>query len=174
MKNIRTIAYSAICISLMTVCSWISIPFTVPVTLQTFAVFFIAAVLGPWRGAVTVCAYILLGIAGVPVFSGFSAGLQVILGPTGGYILGFLPAVMISGIFPKTGSLISSVCAMIIGLLVCYVSGTAWFMLVYSSGTGLGAALSMCVIPYIIPDIAKIFLAAYVSRKLHTVNVNVR
>lgn len=83
-------AYIAIFTVLMAVCSWISIPATVPFTLQTFGVFVAVGVLGGKRGSLAVLIYILLGVIGVPVFAGFSGGIGAILGTTGGYILGFL------------------------------------------------------------------------------------
>ena len=86
----RDIAYIAFFAVVIAVCSWISIPTVVPFTLQTFAVFLTVGVLGGKRGTLAVFVYILLGVCGVPVFSGFSGGIGVLLGQTGGYIAGFL------------------------------------------------------------------------------------
>ena len=84
------LAYIAIFAVVMAVCSWISIPMTVPFTLQTFGVFMAVGVLGGKRGTLAVLVYILLGVVGVPVFAGFSGGIGVLLNTTGGYIVGFL------------------------------------------------------------------------------------
>ncbi|MBQ4089049.1 MAG: biotin transporter BioY [Clostridia bacterium] len=174
MRNIRSLAYCAICIALITVCAWVAIPFAVPFTLQTFAVFLSAAILGPRRVAAAVSAYILLGICGAPVFSGFSAGLQAIIGPTGGYLTGFIPAAAIAGSIAKGASLPRRIAGMCAGLMVCYVFGTAWFMRIYSGGTSLLPALSACVFPFIIPDIIKIILAAVISERLDKTLQDVR
>ena len=83
-------AYIALFAVLMAVCSWISIPAVVPFTLQTFGVFVAVSVLGGKRGTLAVVLYLLMGIVGLPVFAGFSGGLGVLLGSTGGYIIGFV------------------------------------------------------------------------------------
>ena len=90
-RKMKTIdlAYMALGAVIIAVCSWISIPTVVPFTLQTFAVFSVLGLLGGKRGTISVLIYILLGAVGVPVFAGFSGGFGVILGPTGGYIIGF-------------------------------------------------------------------------------------
>ena len=82
--------YIAVFAVLIAICSWISIPTTVPFTLQTFAVFLAVGVLGGKRGSLSVLIYILLGAVGIPVFAGFSGGFGILLGQTGGYIVGFL------------------------------------------------------------------------------------
>ena len=82
------LAYIAIFAVLIAICSWISIPMTVPFTLQTFGVFMAVGVLGGKRGSLAVLVYILLGVIGVPVFAGFSGGLGILLNNTGGYAMG--------------------------------------------------------------------------------------
>ena len=88
--TVRDMAYIAIFAVVMAVCSWISIPYVVPFTLQTFAIFLAVGVLGGKRGTLAVLVYILLGCVGLPVFAGFTGGLGIVLGSTGGYIVGFL------------------------------------------------------------------------------------
>ena len=95
MKNkqqFRTIdlVYIAMSVALITVCSWIQIPATIPFTLQTFAVFLTVSLLGGWRANVAVLVYILLGALGAPVFASFKGGIGALMGPTGGYIFGFM------------------------------------------------------------------------------------
>ncbi|MDO5134829.1 MAG: biotin transporter BioY [Eubacteriales bacterium] len=164
-------AYIAIFSVLMAICAWISIPATVPFTLQTFGVFVAVGVLGGKRGSLSVLIYILLGAVGVPVFAGFSGGLGVLLSTTGGYIVGFLASSLVMwGIetaFGKTPVL--QILSMVAGLIVCYAFGTVWFMAVYTrnaEAVGLGTVLGWCVIPFIIPDLIKIALAFGLSRKL--------
>ena len=89
------LAYTALFTVLLAVCAWITVPLTVPFTLQTFGVFAALGVLGGRRGTYAVAAYLLLGLAGLPVFSGFRGGPGVLLGPTGGYILGFLASALL-------------------------------------------------------------------------------
>ena len=160
---------------IMAICSWISIPSTVPFTLQTFGVFLAVGILGGRRGTVSVLVYLLLGAVGIPVFAGFSGGIGIILGSTGGYIVGFLFSALVMWLMErvlgkKRWVLIFS---MVIGLIVCYALGTAWFMAVYAKNTGaigLWTALSWCVIPYIIPDIIKIILAFFISQRIASVH----
>ncbi len=162
--NTIDLVYMALGAVLITVCSWISIPTAVPFSLQTFAVFCILGLLGGKRGTISVIVYILLGAVGVPVFAGFSGGFSVIIGPTGGYIVGFILMGLIYWLFEKLTEmkLVIRIIALLIGLLICYAFGTAWFMIVYaqqSGPIGLGAALGSCVIPFIIPDLVKLGLA---------------
>ena len=168
------ISYAALGIALMTVCSWLSIPLTVPFTLQTFAVCLVSALLGTHLGLLSVGCYILLGLLGAPVFSGFRGGFAVLLGATGGYIIGFIFTALIVGLTAerfgrKLPVLLISMAA---GILVCYAFGTVWFMTVYakSSGSvGLITALGWCVFPYLLPDAAKIALAAFLTLRLYPI-----
>ncbi len=170
----RDLALIAMGVALTAICSWISIPMTIPFTMQTFAVCLIAALFGLRRGMWTVLCYILLGAAGVPVFSGFTGGVGILLGVTGGYIAGFLFTALIVGLaVRKFGrGLPILIISMILGILVCYAFGTAWFMTIYAAKTGpigLGTALSWCVIPYLLPDAAKIVLASVLTGRLYPV-----
>lgn len=167
----RDMAYIALFAVLIAICSWISIPMTIPFTMQTFAIFLALGILGGKRGTLSIIVYILLGIIGLPVFSGFKSGLGILLGTTGGYIIGFVISSLLfwlitSRFGKKTHVLIIS---MLIGLLSCYAFGTAWFMYVYTSNSGaigLITTLGYCVFPFIIPDLIKIALAAFLTKKL--------
>jgi biotin transport system substrate-specific component len=168
----RDIAYIAMGVALIAICSWISVPMTVPFTMQTFAVCLVTALFGLKRGLWTVTAYILLGAVGAPVFSGFKGGFGALLGTTGGYIVGFLFTALIVGLaVEKFGrALPVLIVSMALGILVCYAFGTAWFMIVYaktSGPIGVGTALAWCVIPYLIPDAVKIALASFLVGRLH-------
>ena len=94
-ENTRDMIYIAMFAIIIAICSWISVPATVPFTLQTFGVFVTVGVLGGKRGSLSVLVYLLLGVIGVPVFAGFSGGLGVLLGSTGGYIIGLLFSALI-------------------------------------------------------------------------------
>ena len=169
MRTTRSLAYGAICVALIAVCSWISIPTTVPFTMQTFAIFLAAALLPVGQAALVLVAYLLLGAINLPVFAGFSSGLSAILGPTGGYLVGFLPTAIIFGLFYKKGGLLWNILGICLGLVACYALGTAWFMYKYTGGIGLGAALNLCVVPFIIPDLVKGFLAVLLASRLKPV-----
>ena len=165
------LAYTALFTVLLAVCAWITVPLTVPFTLQTFGVFAALGTLGGRRGTYAVAAYLLLGLAGLPVFSGFRGGPGVLLGTTGGYILGFLASALLYwAVTARFGSRPGVMAAaMVLGLVVCYGFGTAWFLAAYARTTGpigLGAALGMCVFPFIVPDLAKLALAMFLSRRL--------
>lgn len=158
------IVYVALSVALITVCSWISIPFTIPITMQTFAVFAIIGLMGVRRSTISVITYILLGGMGVPVLAGFNGGFGVLAGNTGGYIIGFLFTCLVTGSILKFcgRKLPVMIIAMGVGLIVCYIFGTAWFMYFYArtvGEVGLVTALSWCVIPFIIPDAVKIGIA---------------
>ena len=170
-ENTRDMIYIAMFAIIIAICSWISVPATVPFTLQTFGVFVTVGVLGGKRGSLSVLVYLLLGVIGVPVFAGLSGGLGVLLGSTGGYIIGFLFSALIMWgmeiLFGKSNVVL--VVSMIVGLLVCYLFGTVWFMSVYARTTGpigVMTALGWCVFPYIIPDGIKIVLAMILCKRM--------
>ena len=157
-KNmVRSSAFAA----LIAVCSWISIPVPdIAFTLQTLAIFLTLGLLGGKRGFAPILIYLLLGAAGMPVFSGFQGGLGILAGVTGGYLWGFLAAALVYRLLERFGKLP----AMIAGQTVCYLCGSLWFYL-YAGG-GLWLILIRCVFPYLIPDAIKIALAYTLSRRL--------
>ena len=169
--KVLDLVYISIGAALIAICSWISIPTAVPFTLQTFAVFFVLLSLGGERGTLATLVYVLLGAVGVPVFAGFSGGIGVLLGSTGGYIIGFLFTGIIYIIFTKFVSkkIVVKIIALVLGLAVCYAFGTAWFMNVYiktSGEVGLLTVLGWCVFPFIIPDLLKLALAVVIAKRI--------
>ena len=168
------LTYSALFAVLMAVCSWISTPSTplsVPFTLQTFGLFAAFTMLGGRRSTWAVAVYLLMGLAGLPVFAGFQGGAGVLLGATGGYIMGFLAAGLVYWLTTALlgEKLPAAVLACLLGMVTYYILGTAWFLAVYSRTTGpigLSAALGWCVIPFIVPDLLKMALAVVLSRRL--------
>ena len=167
----RDLVYVAVFTALMAICAWISIPTTVPFTLQTMGVFLAVGLLGGRRGSLAVLVYLLLGAVGAPVFSGFTSGIGALVGTTGGYILGFLLcALTMRAVEAALGkSLWALGLGMVLGLIVCYIFGTAWFMVVYTQASGpvgLWTVLGWCVIPFIVPDLIKIALALVITVRL--------
>jgi len=155
-------AYIALFAVLMAVCSWISIPAVVPFTLQTFGVFVAVSVLGGKRGTLAVVLYLLMGIVGLPVFAGFSGGLGVLLGSTGGYIIGFIVMAVIAGLFiDNCRKPWIQLIGMVVGTIVCYLFGTVWFCIV--AGYTFQAALAVCVIPFIPADLVKMIIAMIIG-----------
>ena len=165
------LTYMAVGAALTAVCSWISMPSTVPFTLQTFAVFCVLSLLGGKRGTVSIVIYILLGAVGMPVFAGFTGGIGILLGTTGGYIIGFILMGLLFWLAEHFfgNALPVRIVSMLAGLLVCYAFGTGWFLWVYarqSGAIGIGTALSWCVLPFILPDLAKMALAVGIAGRV--------
>ena len=168
----KRLTYIALMAVVICVCSWLTVPFTVPFTMQTFGVFCALLLLGGKDGTAAVGIYILMGLVGLPVFSGFRGGAGHIFGPTGGYIIGFLFTGLV---YMLTEPWITSRrslrwASLAVGLILCYMIGTVWFTAVFARrGTyySLPAALGMCVLPYVIPDFIKMALAVYVSDRVN-------
>ena len=168
----RNAAYIAMMAVILCVCSWLTIPFTVPFTMQTFAVYCALLLLGGRRGLLAIGLYILLGLVGLPVFSGFRGGPGHLLGLTGGYIIGFL--------FTGLGYLLMEsklrglgflprIVLLALDLLPCYLVGTLWFTAVsrlHGSEIGFFSALGLCVVPYILPDRVKVVLAERICARV--------
>ena len=165
--QIIDLAYIALGAALTAVCAWITVPFSVPFTMQLFAVFFSLVMLGGRRGTITVLVYLLLGAVGIPVFSGFKGGFGVLVGMTGGYLWGMLLiGVVYWGMTRLLGQNLSvRIVSLLIGLLLCYTVGTVWFS-VLNEDRGFFASLAVCVLPFILPDIAKLALALLLGTKL--------
>ncbi len=166
----RELCYMALMAVLIAVCSWVTVPSVVPFTLQTFAVFCALELLGGARGTIAVAVYLMLGAVGVPVFAGFTGGLGILLGSTGGYLLGFLLTGLVYWLFERLGrSLWLRVAALLLGLALCYAFGTLWFIEVYGRATGplaVMTALGWCVLPFLLPDALKLALALLLCARL--------
>ncbi|MBR5970739.1 MAG: biotin transporter BioY [Lachnospiraceae bacterium] len=165
----------ALMTALLCVLCPVSVPVgPVPVSLGVFVLYLVSFVLPPSQ-AVTAClVYLLLGCAGLPVFAGYAAGLTRVLGPTGGYLAGYLPLVLICAIgvrssfkHPRIPRVLIQSAAMLLGLLLLYVLGTAWFV-VSTEGMTVSAALSVCVFPFLPFDLLKIAAAIVAGNALHT------
>lgn len=138
------------------VLSQVAIPLPlVPINMALLAVYLSGGVLGARLGTLSQVVYVCLGAVGLPVFSLFRGGIGILLGPTGGYIAGYIVAAVVVGFWVEhhgTGFW-QLVLGMVIGLALCYALGTAWFM--GMTGTGLGPSLAFCVWPFVVPDICK-------------------
>ncbi len=170
----KDLVYVALCAVLMAVCSWINIPSAIPFTLQTFAIFCTLGLIGGKRGTAAILVYLLLGALGLPVFAGFSGGVGILFGITGGYLLGFILMGLVYWLGERLGKgkRVVEIGSMVLGLALCYAFGTAWFMFVYARQSGavtLATALAWCVIPFIVPDLVKMALAILLSQKLSKV-----
>ena len=131
----------------------------IPITLSHFAVYLAAAVLGAKGDTIAVALYLLIGAVGVPVFSGFSGRLQKLMGVTGGYLVGYIPGAWIGGLAVKPGQTQPEKkwllpLNLVLGTLVIYILGTAWFIL--QTGNSLASAMGLCVLPFLPGDATKI------------------
>lgn len=162
--------FCALFTALCAVCSQIAfpLPWGVPINFATVAVFLAGGLLGPWPGALSMIVYVALGAAGAPVFSNLQGGLAYMAGPTGGYIVGYIFAALVTGLAARRHDRFLPLCAaMALGMLVYFALGTAWFM--YTTGRTLGQSLPLCVVPYLPGDVAKIALSAFLCRRLRPV-----
>ena len=169
--NTRSLVFIALFTALICVSAWITVPSAIPFTLQILGVFLTLGLLGGKKGTIAVACYLLLGVVGAPVFSGFRGGIGVLSGVTGGYIVGFLfSALMYWGVTALfKDKLFARILGMFIGLLVCYAFGTAWFVFVKGNANApvsVGSALMTCVVPFIVFDVVKILLAVLLTRIL--------
>lgn len=165
------LTFTALFAVLIAVCSWISVPTAIPFTMQTFAVYLALNYLGAKKGSMAVGIYLLLGLIGLPVFANFTSGVGVLFGMTGGYMIGWLFSGLVMGLSEKLlgRKLWAQAVSMLLGLTVCYLTGTFWFMAVYTgsgSSIRIGTALLWCVVPYLFPDLLKLVLALSVSQRL--------
>ena len=166
----KNLSRCALLAALMCLCSWISLPLGQnPITLQTFALFLALELLGGKYGSLVCLTYLLLGGVGLPVFSGFRGGFGMLLGSTGGYLWGFLLCALAYWLITTVLGSRFHILACLVGLLLCYALGTLWFYWVYlqaGSSLGLGFVLIKCVVPFVLPDLLKLFLALALAKKL--------
>ena len=169
MSKSKRMVRIGLCVALLAISAWLTVPAPVPFTMQTMAVLTVSALLGSGQGCACVGLYLLLGAIGVPVFSGFRGGFSALLGPTGGYLIGFLLSALVAGWAGKRfqkGWLLAVWFAAAIA--ICYGFGTLWYALLYSNG-GIGTILLTCVVPFLLPDALKIALSLLLVRRLRTV-----
>ena len=166
----KKLCYTAVMVVVICLCAWLSIPVgDIPITLQTLGICLAVGLLGWKLGTLATLAYLTLGFVGVPVFSGFTGGVNKLLMPTGGYLIGFLLSALIIGVLTERNQerLGWLIFGMAVGVLVCYAFGTVWFTLfIHNESVGLWTALITCVLPFIPFDLLKILLASILVKKL--------
>ncbi len=170
-KKIKNMVYISLGAVLMAVCSFITVPFAVPFTMQTFGLFSVLFLLGGKKGSGAILLYIFMGAIGMPIFSGFGSGFGYLLGPTGGFIFGFALGGAVYWLMEKLfeNNAKIRILGAISVLLSCYVTGTAWYLLysnINGSEIGIISALILCVFPYVMPDILKLSLAYIIWKRV--------
>ena len=158
MKNQKITTYqmavTAVMAAVLCVLGPLTVPIgAIPISLANFVICLTAWLLGPKFGTLSVVIYLAIGLIGVPVFSGYGAGLAKVAGPTGGYLVGYLLLAFIGGLFieKSNGQPVVSAVGLVLGDAACYV---------------LGYALTVCVYPFIVLDLAKIVVSCVVGALL--------
>ena len=171
--GLKNIVLMALFAALTCVLAPLSVPIgPVPISLTNLVIYFSVFILGWQRATITYIVYLLLGMVGLPVFSNFEGGIGKLAGPTGGYLIGFILMAIICGLFNLIQSdkvwlkYVFSFLGMVMGTAVACAFGTAWFC--FSTGTGLFAALLICVFPFIIGDLVKIVVALVAAPPIAT------
>ena len=159
---------SSLFIALITVFSWISIPipiplFPVPVTLQTLAVLLAGAVMRRYA-IIPVMLYLILGGLGLPVFHNGMAGIGVLFGPTGGYLIGFIPAVLVAGLAYEYSNRWVRITGLLLATAFIYIFGLSW--LIFSTGMSVSAAIVAGMIPFLPGDAVKGFVTYLIASRL--------
>lgn len=179
MKNTKTLNLTMIALMTAITCILgplsITIPISpVPISFTNLAIYLTVMILGWKKGTISYFIYLLIGLVGVPVFSSFTSGPAKLLGPTGGYLIGFIFLAIISGFFIEkfNGKILMYIAGMVIGTLVTYAFGTIW--LAYQAHMNFAAALMAGVIPYLPGDAAKILIAVAVGSEVrkHLIQVS--
>ena len=166
----RSNTYAMTMTALMTAVTCILAPLSipigpVPISLTNFAIYLSLYLLDWKKGTISYFIYLLLGFAGLPVFSGFTGGVAKLAGPTGGYIVGFIPMAIIAGfVIDHCKKRWVQLVGMIVGTMICYALGTVWFC--FQANYTVSAALAGCVIPFIQADLIKIVLAMSIGPEI--------
>ncbi len=160
-KNIRNMVLSSLFASLLAICAWLSVPLPgISFTMQTFGVLLTLGILGGKWGSISILLYLLMGLVGLPVFSGFRGGGAALLDPAGGFLWGFL----VCGLLYRAAERAGRLPAMLFGMLGCYLCGCFWFS--RYAGISMAAAAGVCVLPWVIPDGIKLALAWELARRI--------
>lgn len=162
----QTLVMTALFAALLCVLSPMAIPIgPIPFTLGIFAVYLVGAMLPFPAGLASLAVYILIGVCGLPVFSGFRGGPQVLVGATGGYIVGYFFIVAATSLTAKFSKRYwVRLLGGLGGMVVCYAIGTLWYAFI--TGASFLSGLAVCVVPFVIPDIIKAALAIGLAQAL--------
>lgn len=166
-NQLRKTIYISLFAALMAAGAFISIPIgPVPIVLQNFFVLLAALILGPYDAVLAVILYLFTGLCGLPVFAGGTGGIGKLMGPTGGYLLSYIPAVFITGLISKKlgRKITTDIIAMVIGSAVIYLIGAS--ALKYIANLSFNKTMALGVLPFIPGDIAKITACAFVAKKI--------
>ena len=169
-SQLRMTVYTALFVALIAIGAFIIVPIgPVPIVLQNMFVLLAAVLLGPAWGAACIGVYLLIGLAGLPVFSKGGSGIGHLFGPTGGYLIGYLPAALVTaGISKGMGKKMSGdIIAMVVGSLIVYAAGVPW--LKTATAMTYQKALAVGMYPFIPGDIIKIIIAAFIAKKMRPV-----
>ncbi|MBO5136701.1 MAG: biotin transporter BioY [Clostridia bacterium] len=160
--GVKRLVRCAVFVLFISICSAFALPFgAVPLSLGLLALMAVSMAGDVKTAVFAVLGYLLLGIVGLPVFAGFKGGLGVIFGPTGGFLLSYIAVAVIIGFFALRGK---AVWGIVLGLLICYIKGTLWFMIVMR--VSFIQALSVAVLPFVVPDIIKCILGYYIGKRI--------
>ncbi|MFH1102805.1 MAG: biotin transporter BioY [Pseudomonadota bacterium] len=165
--QLKMTAYASLCAALTAVGALVAIPIgPVPIVLQNFFVFLTGLFLGSRWGLASVGIYLIAGILGFPVFAGGTGGIGRIIGPTGGYLVGYIPAVFIIGVIveKRRTSLYLDIVALVSGSLILYLFGVTWLKII--TGMSAGKALAVGMLPFLPGDALKIAAAIASARVL--------
>lgn len=170
----RSIAYVGLSIAIIAVCSWVTVPIgPIPFTLQMFGIPLVIALLSPIEAITAVFLYVLIGALGVPLFAGFKGGIGVLMAPTGGFLIGYLFGTILGALFlysvrnkekSAVRSIVYAVIAGVIFTIVAYIIGCIQYSMV--AGIGIPQAFLVSCAPFIIPDIAKVVVAAICAQPI--------
>lgn len=162
----RTLTLTALLTALLCILGPATLPLgPIPLSLTTGLLMLIALLLGARRALLCCCIYLLMGLAGLPVFSGFSGGAGALLGPTGGFLLGYLPLTLLCGlVFQRTENRMAHILGCIGATMLLYLAGTAWYC--QQSGAGAATAWAVCVLPFLPGDALKIAAVLTVGRHI--------
>lgn len=160
--SVRNMTRCALFAALLAVCAWLAVPVgQLAISLQTFGVLLSLGILGGKWGTGSILVYLGLGAVGLPVFTGFRGGIGMLLGPTGGYLWGFLASALLYWLLERK---LPQWANFALCIAACYACGTAWYY--FAFGGDFWAVAAMCVAPYLLPDGIKLGLALLLSRKL--------
>lgn len=169
-NQLRMLVFASLMAALMTAGAYISIPVgPVPIVLQNMFVFLAGLLLGSRWGLASVGVYLLAGACGLPVFAGGMGGIGRIFGPTGGYLIGYLPAVFIIGYISEKGNhrIPWDIAGMLIGTIVLYACGVTWLKTL--TGMPWPKAFAVGMLPFLVGDALKIVAAAAIARALRPI-----
>ena len=165
-SHIRSLTQVALGAALLCLSALLTIPFPpVPFTLQSYAILAVCGLLGAKRGLAATLLYLALGAVGLPVFSGFGGGLGALIGPTGGFLFGFLFVPLLCFFAEGRGMRTLALC-FAIALLLSYAAGSLWYCFLFAQGEGYLGVLTVTVLPFLLPDAVKLALALLTVKRL--------